>query len=277
MMKVGFIGTGSMGSILIESFISSGALSANQIMAANRSHAKAANLACLYPGLYAATDNREIAKSCDIIFICVKPHEYKQVIEDIQPFVNSEQTIVTISSPVLIKLLEDHLPCKIAKVIPSITNYALSGASLFMYSERMKTSDRERLEALFRHISIPRYIEEKHARITSDLSSCGPAFLCYFLERFVDAAVELTGISRDEASRLAADMLLGTAKLLNDKNFTFASLQERVRVPGGITHEGLKVMQAHLDGMFEKLIHTTHVKFSSDLTKVESLFYGQKA
>jgi len=277
MMKVGFIGTGSMGSILIEAFITSGALAADQIMAANRSHAKAAHLACLYPGLCAATDNREIAKNCDIIFICVKPHEYKQVIEAIQPFVVSEQTVVSITSPVLIKLLEDHLPCKIAKVIPSITNYALSGASLFMYSDRMQTSDRERLEELFRHISTPHHIDERHARIASDLSSCGPAFLCYFLERFVDAAMAMTGLSRDEASRLASDMLLGTARLLNDKGFTFSSLQKRVCVPGGITHEGLKVMQAHLDGMFEQLIHTTHVKYSSDLTKVESLFYGQKA
>jgi len=276
-MKVGFIGTGSMGSILIEAFISSGALSADQIVAANRSYAKAANLACLYPGLYAATDNREVARSCDIIFICVKPHEYKQVIEDIQPFVNSKQIVVSITSPVLIKLLEDHLPCKIAKVIPSITNYAMSGASLIVYSERMLASDRERLEALFRQISIPHHIEERHTRVTSDLSSCGPAFLCYFLERFVDAAVQLTGISKEEASLLASDMLLGTAKLLTDKNFTFSTLRERVCVPGGITHEGLKVMQAHLDGMFEQLIRTTHVKYSSDLTKVESLFYGQKA
>lgn len=276
-MKVGFIGTGSMGTILIEAFIQSGALTQKQIMISNRTRGKAAILAERYPGLTMAYSNCEIAKKQQVIFICVKPHEYISVIEDIEPYVSAETIIVSITSPVLIKHLEDRLPCKIAKIIPSITNYALSGASLCMYSERMQPADREMLESLFRKISTPHRIDEAYTRITSDLSSCGPAFLCYFLEQFVAAAVEVTGISMDEANRLASDMMLGTAKLLVEKEFTPASLQERVSVPGGITAEGLNLMENCLDGMFKQLILTTHAKYNSDLMKVESLFYGQKA
>ncbi len=276
-MKIGFIGTGSMGSILIEAFIESGALDPGQIIASNRSLDKVLRLADRFPGLHAAADNGRIARLCRTIFICVKPHEYKDVIEDLTPWVTPEQIVVSITSPVLIKHLEDLLPCKIAKVIPSITNYALSGAALCMYSERMLPSDRKWLESLLSKISTPHHIEEQYTRITSDLSSCGPAFLCYFVEQFVHAAVEITGIEREEANRLVSDMMLGTAKLLTEKRFTPASLQERVCVPGGITAEGLLLMQSYLDGMFQQLIHTTHAKYNSDLTKVESLFYGQKA
>jgi len=276
-MKVGFIGVGSMGTILIEAFIQSGALEPGQIMASNRTRHKAQYLAEQYPGLQVAASNREVARDNECIFICVKPHEYKKVIEDIEPYVTSDHIIVSITSPVLIKHLEDLLPCKIAKIIPSITNYALSGASLCMYSERMTPGDCELLEALFRKISAPHRIEERYTRITSDLSSCGPAFLCYFVEQFVEAAVEITGISREEANKLVSDMMLGTAKLLVEKEFTPSTLQERVRVPGGITSEGLKLMESGLNGMFQKLIYTTHAKYSSDLTKVETLFYGQKA
>lgn len=277
MMKVGFIGTGSMGSLLIEAFIQSGALNPEQILASNRTHAKVLHLTERYPGLCAASNNMEVARDSEIIFICVKPHEYKSVTEEIRQCVSAEQIIVSITSPVLIKHLEDQLPCKIAKIIPSITNYALSGASLCMYSERIQPSDRELLESLFRKISTPHPIEEQYTRITSDLSSCGPAFLCFFVEQFVEAAVSITGISRDEANCLVSDMMLGTAKLLVEHDFTPSSLQARVRVPGGITAEGLQLMQSYMEGMFQQLIHTTHAKYNSDLTKVETLFYGQKA
>jgi len=276
-MKVGFIGIGSMGTILIEAFIQSGALEPGRIMASNRSRHKAVCLAERYPGITVAEDNREIAIHNQVIFICVKPHEYKNVIEDIRPYVTSEQIVVSITSPVLIRHLEDLLPCKIAKIIPSITNYARSGASLCMYSERLTQSDREMLESLFGKISTPHIIDEKYTRVTSDLSSCGPAFLCYFIEQFVDAAVEISGIPREEACKLASDMMLGTAKLLVEQHFTLSSLQGKVRVPGGITSEGLNLMQSYMDGMFERLICATHAKYESDLTKIETLFYGQKA
>ena len=190
---------------------------------------------------------------------------------------NEQQIVVSITSPVLIKHLEDLLPCKIAKVIPSITNYALSGAALCMYSERMDVGSRDVLESMLSKISTPHHIEERFTRITSDLSSCGPAFLCYFAEQFAAAASQMTGIPQDEATRLVSDMMYGTAKLLKEKEFTPASLQDRVRVPGGITSEGLDLMQTSMDGMFERLIQTTHEKYKNDLAKVETLFYGQKA
>ncbi len=276
-MKIGFIGTGSMGSILIEAFIESNAINPEQMMISNRSRDKALILANRFPGLYVADGNGEIARECDMVFICVKPHEYKRVIDDIKPYVQEQQIVVSITSPVLIKHLEDQLPCKIAKIIPSITNYALSGAALCMYSERMDAASREWLESMLSKISTPHHIEERFTRVTSDLSSCGPAFLCYFVEQFVHAACQITGIPQDEATRLVSDMMYGTAKLLTEKQFTPASLQERVRVPGGITSEGLDLLQTSLDGMFERLIQTTHEKYKNDLAKVETLFYGQKA
>jgi competence protein ComER len=275
-MKVGFIGTGSMGSILIEAFIQSGALQPNQIIASNRTERKTVALSEKYPGLKAVRSNTEAATNSDLIFICVKPLEFKHVIDEIKNVVESHQILVSITSPVLIKLLEDHLPCKIAKVIPSITNYECSGASLCMYGKNMNEEDQNLLEDLLSHISAPIRIEEDYTRVTSDLSSCGPAFLCFFLQQFIDAAVQETGIPREEATKLASEMLLGTGKLITTGGFTPASLQERVSVPGGITSEGLRMMSTELHGMFNKLIRTTHAKYDEDLEKVETSFYGTK-
>jgi len=276
-MNVGFIGTGSMGSILIESMLRTNALKPEQIVATNRTFAKAERLAEAYPGLRAVPTNREVALACDMIFLCVKPKEFKRVIDDIRPHVGASQTLVSITSPVLIRHLEEHIPCKIAKIIPSITNYVCSGATLTMYGSRMEPEDIANLEKLLQHLSKPLNVSEEYTRVCSDLSSCGPAFLAFFVEQFVQAAVTYTGITKEEATRLASEMVLGTGLLLTSGGFSPETLRERVTVPGGITAEGLRMLSLDLDGTFERLIRTTHHKYKEELDKVEGLFYNPQS
>lgn len=275
-MKVGFIGTGSMGSILIESFIRSGALQPHAITVSNRTASKAHELQKRYDGLGVARFNAETVAQSDIVFICVKPLEFKRVIDEISTTVTPEHIIVSITSPVFIHHLEQQLNCKIAKVIPSITNSVCSGASLCIFGSRMQEKDRDVVENLFSFISMPQLIDEHYTRVTSDLSSCGPAFICYFLEKFIEAAVQETGLPEEDATMLASHMLLGTGKLLTSGHFTPASLQKRVAVPSGITAEGLRLMSGHLDGMFNQLIRTTHAKYEDDIAKLEVMFSQQQ-
>ncbi len=272
-MKAGFIGTGSMGSILIEALIRSESLRADSITISNRTKSKALDLADKFPGLSFAESNQEVVRSSEIVFICVKPLEYKKVIDEIQPELTPQQIVVSITSPVLIRHLEAKLPCKIAKMIPSITNYQLSGASLCMYGSRMSEADCDSLEALLKPISKPIRISEEFTRVISDLSSCGPAFLSFFMQKFIEAAVLKTGIPETEATALASEMLLGTGKLLTSGEFSPESLKQRVSVPGGITAEALKILEVNLEGVFEQLIETTHAKYHEDVEKIEHLLF----
>lgn len=275
-MITGFIGTGSMGSILIQAFIQSGALHPEHILAANRTRTKAEALAVRYPGMRVGT-NVETAAESRLLFLCIKPSEYRSVIDEIRPVLTADHLLVSITSPVLIRHLEDHLPCKVAKIIPSITNYMLSGATLCMYGDRAGKQDRLLLERLTACISKPVIIEERHTRISSDLSSCGPAFMALFLQRYIDAAVEETGIAREDATRLASEMLLGTGLLLTAGGFTPEELQQRVSVPGGITAEGLKCIQKELGDLFPQLIRITHAKYYEDLDKIDAAFGNPEA
>jgi competence protein ComER len=261
-----------MGGMLVDAFIRSGALSPDRIAVANRTHAKAERLALRHPGLAAVRSNAEAAAGRDIVFLCVKPLDYKTVIDEIRASVQPEQLIVSITSPVLLALLEEWLPCRVAKVIPSITNMALGGVTLCIYGSRVEPGQMAMLEGLLSHISRPVRIDERHTRIASDLSSCGPAFMAFILQRFVEAAAEETGIGRDEAERLAAGMLLGTGRLLADEGLSAEELIRRVSVPGGITAAALKQLDAELDGVFNRLIRTTHKKFREDLAKVDQSF-----
>jgi competence protein ComER len=267
-MNVGFIGTGSMGSILIESFIQSGALRSEEIVASNRTSVKIDRLTDNFDGLKKANSNIEVVQQCEIIFLCIKPIEFKNVIHEIQPYILPSHIIISITSPIKIAYLEDQLPCKIAKIIPSITNYVQSGPTLCIYGERMHQDDKAQIEHLLSHISEPIRVSEQFTRITSDISSCGPAFFSFILLKFIRAAVEETGIPYAEANRLACEMLLGTGKLLTSGGFTPGELQKRVSVPGGITAEGLKLLDVKLAGVFNQLIKITHAKFEEDMAKI---------
>lgn len=270
-MKVGFIGTGSMGTILIESFIQSGALQPEHIIATNRTTAKAQVLADRYPGIQIIQSIAKLAEVCDLVFICVKPMEFKHVIAEIAQTERSELIVVSITSPVLIQHLEGLLSCKIAKIIPSITNYVHSGASICIYGSRIEKEDQEKLEQLMASISRPIQVSEQFTRMTSDLSSIGPAFIAFFMQRWIDAAVEKIGINQEEATRLASEMLLGTGKLLTEGNMTLEQLQQRVAVPGGITAEALRLLDNKLADVFNQLIDVTHAKYDEDVEKVSSL------
>lgn len=271
-MKVGFIGTGSMGSLLIDAFIQSGALLPEQIRVSNRSPEKPLQLAKRHPGLTVCNCNTETASQSDLLFLCIKPLEFKAVIGEIKDRLDPRQIAISITSPVQLIHLESSLPCKVAKIIPSITNITGGGASLCMYGSRIKEEDRQLIESLLSYISRPLEILESHTRITSDFSSCGPAFLSLFMEKWIDAAVEMTGIDRRTLNALAGEMLLGTGKLLTEEGFSPEELQKRVAVPGGITAQALALLESNLNGLFYQLIQTTHDKYEEDLAKLDAAF-----
>ncbi|MFB4330764.1 late competence protein ComER [Paenibacillus lautus] len=271
-MKVGFIGTGSMGSLLIDAFIQSGALLPEQIRVSNRSPEKPLQLAKRHPGLTVCSSNTETASQSDLLFLCIKPLEFKAVIGEIKDRLETRQIAISITSPVQLIHLESSLPCKVAKIIPSITNITGGGASLCMYGSRIKEEDRQLIESLLSYISRPLNILESHTRITSDFSSCGPAFLSLFMEKWIDAAVEMTGIDRRSLNALAGEMLLGTGKLLTEEGFSPEELQKRVAVPGGITAQALALLESNLNGLFYQLIQTTHDKYEEDLAKLDAAF-----
>jgi len=269
-MKFGFIGAGSMGSLLLGAFIRAGAMRPDQIAVSSRTHAKLAALEDLYPGLNIASSNKEAATGADYLFLCVKPLDFRRVLDEISPAMSPDQIVISITSPVKISALEALLPSKIVKIIPSVVNAVGSGASLFMWGDRLTEQDKSALWELFSSISRPICVPEEEVRVASDLSSCGPAFLAYLLEQFIDAAVLSAGMDRETATALACEMMLGTARLMLELPCTPAELQARVSVPGGITAAALESLRKTTRGAFLQVLYTTHEKFAEDLDRVDS-------
>jgi len=275
-MKIGFIGAGSMGSLLVGAFLRAGAMQPDDIVISSRTPSKLSVLKDQYPDLHIAASNKETAAGADYLFLCVKPMDFRGVLDDISPVLTPSQIVISITSPVKLSSLEDLIPCKIAKIIPSVVNAVGSGASLMMWSDRLTEDDRNGLRDLFSAISRPIDIQEDEVRVASDLSSCGPAFMAYLLEQFIDAAVLSVGMKRETAASLACEMMLGTARLMQELPCTPEELQAKVSVPGGITAAALETLRRSTRGAFLQVLYTTHEKFAEDLDRVDSSLFPRE-
>ncbi|MEJ8547482.1 late competence protein ComER [Brevibacillus borstelensis] len=269
MERIGVVGTGSMGSLLIDALIASKALSPSQIIAYNRTIAKAETVAGRHPGLVVAACNAQVAQEAAVLLLCVKPLEYSKVLLELRDWLTSDHILITITSPIQLEHLESLVPCPVARVVPSITNAAGSGVSLCEFGKRITPEWRERILSLFTAISQPIEVPEPFLRVASDISSCGPAFLSYILRNMINDAMEETGISEEAASHLAMQMVIGMGELFKKELFSFASLEKRVCVPGGITGEGLIALQNGIPGVFREVFKRTHTKFAEDLEMVK--------
>lgn len=267
-MNIGIIGTGNMGRIMVEALLDGEAISPSSMMITNRTIEKAMVLRDKYKELKVGVNAIEVAAASDLIFICVKPLDVFKIINEIIPFLTKEKCLISITSPISTNQIESKVSCSVARVIPSITNRALAGISLITFGENCQPQWKTKIEELVANISVPLLIDEKIIRVASDIVSCGPAFFSYLLQRFIHAAVKETDIDERTATILAGKMIVGLGELLKQGYYTLPSLQEKVCVKGGITGEGIKVLENELGDVFEHLFQATHEKFREDLEKV---------
>ncbi|MBS4173604.1 late competence protein ComER [Bacillus sp. FJAT-49736] len=271
-MKIGIIGTGNMGTILVESFVDSKAISPSNLYITNRTIHKAENLKLKYPLIHICEEIPELIQQCDLIFLCVKPLDFYPLLTKYKDLFTKEKCLVSITSPVSVEQLSSIVSCSCVRAIPSITNRASAGVSLLTFSVSCDENWRRSIKELLSNISIPLEIDQNITRVASDIVSCGPAFFSYLTQAFIDAAVKTTSIDASTATILAGEMLVGLGELLKKGYYTLPTLQEKVCVKGGITGEGIKVLENELGAVFENIFLATHEKFKEDVEVVTKQF-----
>jgi competence protein ComER len=271
-MEIGMIGTGNMGRILTEALVDGKAVSPTSVLITNRTISKAIAIQQNYPEIRVTKSIAEIGKNTDLIFICVKPHDVYHVAMALKPFLTKEKCVISITSPIKVQQLESILPCSVARVIPSITNRALTGVTLLSFGQRCENKWKASLNNLLQSISTPMEIKEDITRVASDIVSCGPAFFSYLTQRFIQGAVSETKIDEETATIFASEMLIGLGELLKKGYYTLPTLQEKVCVKGGITGEGIKILEAELGSVFEHLFHATHLKYAEDVDDLRTQY-----
>jgi competence protein ComER len=271
-MSIGIIGTGNMGTILTQALIDGGKVNPKNIFITNRTIEKANLLKENYPEITIAENPVDVIRQTDIIFLCIKPLDIKPMLDHIKHKLTANQIVISITSPITVEQMESVISSKAARIIPSINNRGLGGSTLITYGSRLTEDEKRKLWELAESFSVPTEIDESITRVASDLSSCGPAFISYLLERMIEASVSETKISREQATILTTEMIIGLGRLLEKDVYSLETLRKKVHVKGGVTGEGLKVLEDELGEMFQHLFQKTHEKFKEDHFYVDQQF-----
>jgi len=260
MARIGIIGTGSMGGMLIRKFVETGAFSAGDVIASNRSPDKARAIAAA-TGIGIAGSNRDLAAASDAIFICVKPLEVKALLKELEGILTADKLVVSIAADVTIGDISALCDARAARVIPSVTSECSKGVSLVAFGDSSTEADRSLVLSALGSISQPVETEEQNFELLADLTSCAPAFISSLMHEFALSAIRRGYIPAGLAKMLVIETLAGTAELLKSAS-SFEEVVTRVATKGGITEEGVKVIKKAAPSMYDDLLEVTLAKHS---------------
>ena len=262
MAIVGFIGTGNMGGALARAAAKSGV--ADTLLLANRSPEKAQRLAQELGG--AAVSNREAARRAQVLFLGVKPHLLQGMLEGILDVLEAREDrilIVSMAAGKDLATLQEWLGERpILRIMPNIPASVGGGVTLYSGNALATDEDKRLLEALLAESGMVVELEESLIAAACGITGCGPAFAAMFVEALADGAVAC-GLPRKKALQYAAQMMLGTAKLLLETEEHPGSLKDRVCSPGGSTIQGVRTLEerAFRAAVTDAVIATVEKKF----------------
>jgi competence protein ComER len=210
--------------------------------------------------------NRDVAELSDVVFICVRPMEVRDVLSDLAYLLNSQKLVVSVAGDVSLEKLQSLCQARLARAFPSMASEKLQGVTLLAFAENATAEDRQLVAGLFNALGQAVEVEEKDFAVLADLTSCAPGYFAALMREFVLAA-ERMDINSELAERLVKQTLLGTALLMEDESFE--GLIESVATKGGITEAGVKVIQSEAPGMFDRLFQATEDRHEQVKKKIE--------
>nr|WP_280897450.1 pyrroline-5-carboxylate reductase [Methanolinea mesophila] len=260
-MRYGFIGTGSMGSMLIRKIIGTGLVAPGAISASSKSGISARALAGT-TGITAEPSNRSVAGNSDVLFICVKPLEVRGVLHEVRDVLKHDTLLVSIAGCVSLENLRDWAgdAIRCVRIIPSVTAEEGAGISLVAWGHDVRQEDKELVLGLLNAIGNAVETDERNFDSLTDLTSCGPALMVAMMREFGGAAVRTGTIPPDLAEYLVKETMIGTALILEAGNTTFDGVIERVATKGGITEEGVKVLEDRLPDVMDAVLSAMDAK-----------------
>jgi len=240
--EFGFIGTGNMGGALARA-VCRGA-GAARVVLANRTRAKAEMLArelgC------AVGDNADAARA-QFIFLGVKPQGMKDLLTDIAPILRARgdgfvlvSMAAGLSMDKLTAFAGDSYPA--VRLMPNTPAAVGEGVILYDHNAAVSPDSLSRLLEALAPAGLTEHLDERLIDAASCVSGCGPAFLDLFLEALADGGVAC-GLPRATALRCAAQMALGSAKLVLETGSHPGVLKDAVCSPGGSTIQGVRALE----------------------------------
>lgn len=233
--ELGIIGTGKIGSALLRRLISTNTIDRSKIIIFDIDEDKRNKLSeeC---NVEIALNNKELVKSSQYVLIAVIPQVIDSVLKEIGSQITNEQLLISIAAGVSFNHINNFISPDVGLIRIMTNTPALIGAAAtaIAHNEHIKDFQIEYVKRLFSAVGMVVELEERHLDAVTGLSGSGPAYIFIIIEALADGGVKM-GLPRSIALKLAAQTLLGSAKLLLETNIHPAALKDMVATPGGTT------------------------------------------
>jgi len=243
MKKIGFIGSGAMAEALIKGLLAS-SYSAEDIFINDIVPERKEQIAQTY-GVEALNTNSEVARSSEIVFLCVKPGQIEDVVSEISGDISEESIVVSIAAGTTTKkiLRAAGKDIKLVRVMPNTPAIVQSGAFGVYFCSSVGQDERPAILSIFSGLGIVAVVEKEELMdAITGLSGSGPAFVAMFIEALGDAGVKM-GLAAELSMRLAIQTVLGSAKMCLEQSIHPRELKDMVSSPGGTTIQGVSVLE----------------------------------
>lgn len=241
--RITFLGAGNMANAIIRGLLRAG-LAPSKITATVRREEKRKELETTH-GIVAGFDNVAATRDAEVVVLCVKPQALDKLLTQVAPAVDRSKLIISVAAGVPIAAIERRLGAgaRIVRSMPNTPSLVGAGATAVSAGEHATEEDLQLATAMFDSVGLTTVVDEYLLDAVTGLSGSGPAYIFLIIEAMSDAGVKV-GLSRHQALKLAAQTVLGSAKLLLETNAHPGHLKDQVTSPGGTAIAGLHTLEA---------------------------------
>ncbi|MFD1738960.1 pyrroline-5-carboxylate reductase [Bacillus salitolerans] len=243
--RIGFIGCGKMAQAIISGMIKSNITLPNQIIASAKSNQTLTKVENEY-GILTTTSNEEVTRFSDFLFLAIKPNLYQEILEEIKDSVGPETILITIAAGINLSFMEESLGngAKVVRTMPNTPSLVGEGMSAICVNQNVTQAEMDEILALYHSFGKAEIVEEALMDAIPAISGSSPAYVYMFIEALADGGV-LQGIPRHQAYKLAAQAVLGAAKMVLETEKHPGELKDQVCTPGGATIEAVSALEKH--------------------------------
>lgn len=242
-LRIGFLGAGKMATALAKGFVRAGLLTPQDFIASDP-YETARTTFTKEVGATTTASNLEVVKFAQIILLAVKPDQISGVLAETRSHFTADHLVISIAAGVRIMALEHELGAgtRVIRVMPNTPALVGAGATAFALGHNAQPEDASLAQRLFSTVGLACQVKESLIDAVTGLSGSGPAYAFVMIEALSDGGVA-EGLPRDVATKLAAQTLLGAARMVIETGLHPGALKDMVTSPGGTTIEGLHELE----------------------------------
>jgi pyrroline-5-carboxylate reductase len=249
--SIGFVGAGAMAEAMARGFVAGGAARFSDIAVSHGGDPSTAERWRAL-GVDVLSSNADVLDRCDVVFLAVKPHILPGVLNECGAHVDVDRHLfVSVAAGVSARFIEDALRMsaeetlvpRVVRVMPNTPCVVGEAASGACAGSRATEADVAHVLELMRSVGVcVRVANEGLLDAVTGVSGSGPAYAFVFIEAMADGGVA-AGLPRAQATLLAAQTLLGAAKMVLETGEHPGALKDQVCSPGGATIQAVRALE----------------------------------